>query len=321
MAPALGILGLHCFWVLRSDAAFEEAAVEHTLARARRERPEERRRRTLPSSGRRLPRILRLTATGWPAGAILWKNLVSVVRVRPIRGAVVAGIAAGIGSALLSFGLEASVAEIVGWLALMWTAVMLLVGPQWIRNDLRSDLPHFDLLRSYPLQGRSIIAAEAAGSAVIVTVVQLGLLTVAYLAFLGNEGLELDLGERTLVLMGAVAYLPAVNFLAMLIQNGGALLFPAWVRGDADRAGGVEALGQNMLLIIAHAGALVALMVIPAAAATALYLALRPMVGAWAEIGRATVFIALLALEAWMIVRWLGGVLDRTDPTGMALES
>jgi ABC-2 type transport system permease protein len=318
MWPALGILAVHFIWVVRSDAAFEEAAVEHTLARARRERPEERKRRTLSASGRRLPRVLRLTAIGWPAGAILWKNLVSVIRVRPIRGAVIAGIAAGIGSALLSFGLEASVAEIVGWLALMWAVVMLLVGPQWIRNDLRSDLPHFDLLRSYPLRGRSIIAAEAAGSAVMVTVVQLGLLTVAYLAFLGNEALQLTLSERTLVLAAAVAYLPAVNYLAMLIQNGAALLFPAWVRGDVDRAGGVEALGQNMLLIMAHAGTLLVLMIVPAVAATGLYLVLRPMVGAWAEIGRAAVFIPLVAFEARVIVGWLGGVLDRTDPLGMA---
>ena len=63
-----------------------------------------------------LPRILRLAPTGWPAGAILWKNLVSVVRVRPVRGAVVTGIAAGLGSALLSFGAGTALSEWwAGW--------------------------------------------------------------------------------------------------------------------------------------------------------------------------------------------------------------
>lgn len=313
--PAAGILALHFIWVIRSDAAFEESAVEHTLARARRETPADRRRKSLPTSPRRpLPRLLRLAPTGWPAGAILWKNLVSVVRVRPVRGALVTGIAAGLGCALLSFGAETSLTEAVGWLALMWAVVMLLVGPQWIRNDLRSDLAHFDLLRSYPLPGRSVIAAEAAGSAAVLTLMQLALVTLAYLAFVGNESMEFTLVERTLALAAAVVYLPAISFLSMLIQNGGAILFPTWIRSGPERAGGVEALGQNMLLIVAHVGIVTLLMAVPFAGATAVQVMLYPAMGLWGEIPRAAVFLALAAFEAHVIMGWLGGVLERTDP-------
>lgn len=315
---AVGILILHFIWVVRSDTAFEDSAVEHTLARARHETPEDRSRKALGGPGkRRLPAILRLAPTGWPAGAILWKNLVAVVRVQPIRGAVVTGIAAGIGSALLSFGSSTSVAEIAGWLAVIWAVVMLLVGPQWIRNDLRSDLQHFDLLRSYPLPGRALVAAEAAGSAIVLTAMQLSLLTLAYLAFLGNDNVKLSFGDRSLALVGAVVYLPVINYVAMLIQNGGAILFPAWVRSGPDRAGGVEALGQNMLLIVAQIAIITVLMVVPATVASGLYALLWPALGGWAEIGRAAVFLGMMAFESYILVGWLGGVLERTDPAAL----
>jgi hypothetical protein len=232
---------------------------------------------------------------------------------------VVAGIAAGLGSALLSFGPGVSVAEIGGWLALMWAVIMLLVGPQWVRNDLRSDLPHFDLLRSYPLRGRSLMAAEAAGSAAVLTVAQVGLLAIAYLAFLGKNDVQLTLGQRTMMLAGALVYLPPVNFIAMLIQNGGAILFPAWVRSGPDRAGGVEALGQNMLLIAAHVAILTVLLAVPAALSSGVYALLSSVMGEWAEIARAIIFTGMVGLTAHAMVGWLGGVLERTDPSSLGI--
>jgi hypothetical protein len=311
--PALGILAAHVVWVISSDAAFEESAAEYSLSRIRRETPEERARGTLTRSRRRrLPGLLRLEPTGWPAGAIVWKNLVAVVRLRPIRAIAITGLAAGLGTAALSFGRGTPAAETLGSLALVWAGVMFLVGPQWVRNDFRDDLSSFALLRSFPLRGESLVAAEVAGSALVLTLIQLGLLTFAYLAFLGNGDMPLTLGDRTLALIAAVVYLPPINYAGMLIQNGASILFPAWVRSD--RIGGVEALGQNMLLIAVHAGALVFLVAGPALAGTGLQYLLRPFLGGWAEIARAAVAICMLILETRWIVRWLGGVLERTEP-------
>ena len=56
-----------------------------------------------------------------------------------------------------------------GWLAATWAALTLVIGPQWIRNDLRSDLLKLDLLRSYPLPGRAVVAAETAASTLVLT--------------------------------------------------------------------------------------------------------------------------------------------------------
>jgi hypothetical protein len=146
----------------------------------------------------------------------------------------------------------------------------------------------------------------------------LTLLGFAYLAFLGDTDAPLTLTERTLALLAALIYLPPINYASMLIQNAGSILFPAWVRTGPDRAGGVEALGQNMLLIAVHAGALALMVAGPAIAGTGVYYLLRPLVGGWAEVGRAATGVSLLVLEARLIVRWLGGVLDRTDTTLIA---
>lgn len=318
--PALGILALHFLWVFRADAAFEESAAEPVIARTRRETPEERARNALAKGARRqLPRVLHLRPLGWPAGAILWKNLVAIVRARPIRGLVVGGLVAGAALAWMSFGSGSPAAEIVATFALIWAVLMLLLGPQWIRNDLRNDLPALDLLRSYPLRGRSVIAAEVAGSALVLTVIQLGLLGFAYLAVLGNATMMLTFQERSLGLLAAAVYLPQVNYAAMLIQNGGAILFPAWVSAATDRAGGVEALGQNMLLIVSHVGMLIVLLLVPATVASGVYYLLRPAIGDWAEIARAAAAISIVVFESRTILGWLGKVYERTDPVAAAV--
>ncbi len=161
---------------------------------------------------------------------------------------------------------------------------MVITGPQYVRNDLRSDLLKLDLLRSYPLRGWSVVLAEASASTLMLTLMQIALLGLSYLAFLGNQTLEPGLQERTLLLLLSLVFLPPINLLGMLIQNGAALLYPAWVRVGAGRPGGVETLGQNLLMVIAFAVLLALTLLIPAALAGGSYLLLRPGIGEWALI-------------------------------------
>jgi len=230
-------------------------------------------------------------------------------------------VAAGAVAGLLSFGPNGGIAELAGWFATTWAAMALVIGPQWIRNDLRSDLLKLDLLRSYPIPGRAVVAAEAAGSTLVLTALQLGLLLIAYLAFLGNARLELDLGTRTCVLVVAILCLPGINFVGMLIQNGAALLFPAWVHLGAGRPGGVEALGQNMLMIVAYSATLAVVLAGPGALAAALFALLRDGLGWWAAVPASAVLLSGLAVEALVALRWLGRVFERTDPAGANLAA
>jgi hypothetical protein len=314
IGPALAILVAHYVWVVRSDAAYEEAAVEEALRRARRA---ETRSRTRRRSDPRAAPFYRLPAVGSPAGAILWKNLTAVARTGRPRAIALVLAAVGVLLGALSFRAGGHLAEIVGWFAALWAGFLLVVGPQWVRSDLRGDLPKLDLLRTYPLPGRSIVAAEVGASTLVLTALQLGVLTVAYLAFLGNRAMVPALPERTAILAGAVLLLPAVNLLGMLIQNGAAVLFPAWVQLGTNRPGGVEALGQNLLAIIANLLVLSAALIVPAAAAAGLVWVLRPALGSWALGPAAMAALLLIAAEAMLTVRWLGVVFERTDPAAV----
>ena len=309
MLSALALLAAHYLWVVRSDAAFEESAAATALARGRRGAGTARAPRF---SARRVPR---LAQTGWPAGALLWKNLVAVVRTGPARSAAIGFLVAIVTIVALSVAEVATgLLESAGWLAAMWVGFLMFLGPQWVRNDLRSDLSRLALLRSYPLRGASILAAETAGSTATLTLMQVAFLLVAYLALWGARVDDPAPDFRTLILAGAVAGLPAVNFLAMLVQNGAALLLPAWIRVGPERPIGVEALGQNMLVMTGFLVVLGLLLVLPAAAAGATFVALQRGLGWWSAVPAAVAGITTIGIEARFILSRLGRVFERTDP-------
>jgi ABC-2 type transport system permease protein len=311
--PAVIVLLLHYIWVVRSDSAFEETAAELSLQRARALSQSTTQRSRMGAYGISRP-VLRLGTSGWPAGAILWKNLVAVTRTRRVRSAALTlGVAGAIVTAL-SFDPDGNLAEIAGWLAVTWAALTIMTGPQYVRNDLRGDLLKLDLLRSYPLRGWSVVLAEAAASTLMLTVIQFALLTLAYLAFLGNTTMLPDLEERTLLLLASFVCLPAINLLGMLIQNGAALLFPAWVRLGSGRMAGVEALGQNLLMMIAFVALLAVTLIVPVAIAGGGFLLLRPVLDNWAAMPATALGLLVVGFEAALMVDWLGRVFERTDP-------
>lgn len=320
VAPAMLLLVLHYVWVIRSDTAFEEAAAETSLRRAKHLAARRSGANPLPRlAHRRLPPFLRLRPLGWPAGAILWKNLLAVVRTRRARNAAIGLALASVVVALLSFTSHGRVAGLAGWLAATWAGLMMVIGPQWVRNDLRGDLLKLDLLRSYPLRGAAIVTAEVAASTLVLTAVQLALLLVAYLGLLGNAGAEPGLRVRSIILAGALIYLPAINFMGLLIHNAAAILFPAWVHLGGGRPGGVEVLGQNMLMVVAFLLVLAVALSVPAALGGGLFLLLGRSAGLWAIVPGSAVLLAALAGEATLLVRWLGGVFERTDPASAGI--
>jgi hypothetical protein len=308
LLPALVILVAHYLWVIRSDAAFEETAAAAALARSQAHSPA---RRPPRFTARAVPP---LAAQGWPAGALLWKNLVSVLRAGRVRGVATAMAVAAMALLGLSLGGgNGTLLEIVGWMTVMWAAFLLALGPQWIRNDLRTDLARLAVLRSYPLRGAAVVGAETAGSTAVLTALQLGLVALSWIAFWGGGVEEPTTVVRTAVLAGTVVLLPGVNFLAMLIQNGAVILLPGWVNPGSDRPIGVEALGHNMLIISGFLLVLAALLAAPAAAAAALLYGLRSL-GWWAAAPAALAALILMALEARVLLARLGRVYEATDP-------
>jgi len=241
----------------------------------------------------------------------VWKNLAAVFRRRRVRNVALGylAVAGTVGAASVA-GIR-GLAQGARALALTWAGFALLLGPQWVRNDLRRDLGQLDLLRSYPLCGRTVVAVEAAASTVSLTLIQLGLLSVAWLAFVGERGGDTTLAERTTVLLAVTLALPAVNYVALLLHNGAALLYPAWMSAIGDGAGGFEALGQNLLATVAFTLLLALLLAPPAGVALLLAhaLDLRPIGLGLGELAG----LGVLGLEAGLLARGLGRVYDRTD--------
>jgi hypothetical protein len=164
-----------------------------------------------------------------------------------------------------------------------------------------------------------VIAAEVAASALVLTAIQISLLLIGYLAFLGDAQMEPTLPDRTLLLLAALVFLPAVNALGMLIQNGAALLYPAWVRLGSARPGGVEALGQNVLMMVVYLGLLSVLLALPLAIGGGTYLLLYAAINEWAVLLATALILGIVAFETALLVEWLGRIFERTDPATAGL--
>ena len=322
MVPAAALMLLHLLWVLRLDTAFEEAALEESARRAARaERHRAKRLGETAPSARAARLRLPLAPTGAPAVAIVWKNVLAALR------AVRRGTFALVALLLLAAWVTGIASDagaggdtwpwLVGVVAGIVACVLAAVGPLYARNDLRRDLAQIELLRTFPLGGGAVVAAEVAGAAAPLALTQVALALVSWGALSVAPAPPLDAPDRLALLAAAVVVLPLVGTLGLVVQNGSALLFPAWVRLGPDRPGGIEALGQNVLTIGASLVMVSALLAVPAALAAALAGALWPSLG-WRSLPPAALLLALLAaLELWPVVRWLGRVYERTDPSSL----
>jgi hypothetical protein len=316
MLPAVGLLLLHYVWVIRSDTAFEEAAAQASLARARRDAA--RTGDVLARASRRAPSppLFPLAPTGWPGTALLWKNLTAVLR---RRRALKVAVGLFLGGSILAAETSdptSTLAQVVGALALTWLGFALVLGPQWVRNDLRGDLVHAELLRSYPLPGWAIVASETAASALTLTLLELALGLMAYLAYYHDPTAYFFFGPRgrRRLFNQMVVLLPPINFMAMLIHNGAAVLFPGWIRVGA-AAKGVEALGQRLLATTAFLMLLGVLLAAPAAVFILTYKTLAPTLHRAAFGPSVVAALPILALEAVLLVRRLGRAFERMDPS------
>ncbi len=319
---ALALLALHALWVLRTDAAFEEAAVEASErlavareARARRSTIEPA--TTTSGSGVRRRRTIPLRSTGLPAVAILWKNAIAALRAGTlVRQLVLLG---GLAVAVFLLSVrDERVAEVATIVAAVWGAMLVLAGPLWVRFDLRQDMPNLAILRAWPLSGRQIVAAQIAASTAALTVFQY-LLIGALLAASALGRVPLAVHDRVAFAAAAALALPGINAANLTVQNAAVLLLPGWVRTGGG-ARGVEAMGQSLVSIGIALAILSVLLAAPAALAWGAVLAMHAAsvqsVGTtWVFVPAAAVGTLAAAVELVPILTWLGHVFERTEPT------
>ena len=320
------VLVVHVWWVLHTDTAFEEAALAATAARARKiealrgrgiaglsgeKRAASARRAAAPRSGWNIP----LAPMGYPAAAIVWKNIVCLRRTsqqRQLITPVLLGVVTGFVSAS-TLGPYHGIATGL----LTFAAAMILMGPMMLRGDLRQDLQHLAELKTLPFSGTTIVAAEVLSVAVPLAAIQaVALIAAAVVAQAGGIAWGPP-AMRVAIAAGAIPALLAFNACSVTVQNGAPILFPGWARLGTAVPGGVEMMGQLILVMGLYVILLALLLLFPVGAALVAMSTLH-LTGPLSVAGMMVAGSVALALELQGVVQLLGRAFDRLEPSSVS---
>ena len=161
-------------WVVRTDAAFEEAAAEQAVAIGRQLeaiRSGKAWRLSLdgtPKSARRAP--WRLGSSGGPEGAFAWKSAAESVRTFSPRlfGFLVAALAIGfvVARDMAPDDSRSLVGMIAGGVCLATAALLVFGGPSVLGSSLRQDLEQVEFLRTLPIGAARLVRCSLVGAIV-----------------------------------------------------------------------------------------------------------------------------------------------------------
>jgi putative ABC exporter len=307
IAWALVVLGAVATWVLLSDEAFQEAVSDAAERRSR-------------EPVKRGEPIYKVRSTGWtlpPAGrpetAFAWKAAMQTLRMvdkRSLLRGVVILVSLTIVAALM--GQANGLASLLGAFSIAGTLFAILLAPQIVRMDMRQDLQHLELLKTWPVKASAVVRGEMVWPSVIITASAWTMLAVAtFLA--GTMMSHVDLGLR----LGGGAALailtPALVLSQLTIHNAAALIFPAWVPLGNQRPRGLDAMGQRLIMLGAT-WLLLALSLLPGAIVGAIvWFAFQHFIGAAALVPAALVCTAIVAIEVLLATEALGPAYERLD--------
>jgi len=307
IAWALVVLGAAATWVLLSDEAFQEAVSD--VAERRSQEPV-----------RKGEPIYRVRSTGWtlpptgrPETAFAWKAAMQTLRMvdkRSLLRGVVILFCLTIVAALM--GRASGFASMLGAFSMAGTLFAILLAPQIVRMDMRQDLQHLELLKTWPVKASAVVRGELVWPSVIITAGAWTMLTVA--TFLSgtmmahvNLGLRLGGGAALAILT------PALVLSQLTIHNAAALIFPAWVPLGNQRPRGLDAMGQR-LIMLGGTWLLLALSLLPGAIAGGIvWFALQRFVGPGALVVAALVCTVIVGVEVLLATEAMGPAYEQLD--------
>ena len=318
VVPATGIVAAAYLWVMHTDVVFEEASLEKarrtaSLLEAAGSGGLRTSRRLRSNAGRPL---FRLKPTGFPGTAVFWKNLVAIRRTGALTIVpVIAVVGVGMAVVFAGRGGRGEVATaVIGSLAGVMAGFMTLIGPTMVRDDLRTDLAHMELLKTYPLPGWSVVLGEVLAPTSFLALTQWILLLISAWTIPSLGAWHFSGAHRLAIGISIAMVLPGITLMGVLIQNAAVLILPGWVPVGRERRRGVEAMGQNLITMAATVLALI-LAAVPAGLLFALVWIPGYLAGwALAALPPAALLAALgLIAEAALGILWLGRVYDRFD--------
>ena len=312
----------HYSWVLRMETSFEEASLaaaekrSATLASVREGKGVFASARTHARPG-----PFYLGSSGRPELAFLWKNLLSTATYFNLRVLATAAAIILVGSKWFLSGTTPDIRAarvVVGMISLTAGAYVLLLGPHLARQDLRGDMPHADILKTYPLRGWELLLGQILTPVAILTGLTWLCLLAAALTLqpTGRMALPLTPSVQWAIALGIAALTPFVCALQLLILNGATIIFPAWFQSlrAVGPGGGIELMGQRLIFVFGQFIVILTALLPASLTALALIFATQWLIGATAAIALATlVVLVVLAGEVWCALWWLGERFDRLD--------
>lgn len=308
---AILVVALELLLIFRATPDWERVGIVRTReerSAARRAKPAT---RTL-LSGSVWQRLLakRLST---PQASIAWKNLSTAGRTQNITPQVV--IVIGIPLLLAATLIPAfhRLTAFATGMAAAWAVLLLLAGPNFIRNDLRLDLPRLRLLRTFPVSSRDICLAEVGSSILLLTLLQLVLLTLSTLVLLVDPIVPGRPAQKILVAVAFAVLLPGMNAINISAQNIFALMFPKWVSLGVIRTSRTANPGQYYISLIISLGLFAAAMILPAVGAVGAAYEVWPLGNTVAILVGAVTAGAVAIGEAVLALKWMGKLLDTVD--------
>jgi len=323
IAQALVVLAILYCWILNMEVSFEDASLARAENRAAI--------RAAVAAGK--PPInastpnkvfkdpFRLSSYGSPEIAFLWKNLISIqswFNLRLILLMFGPALASGF-YAIHESGKELDGAKLILIISSVVAMVTLLVGPQFLRQDLRSDIVYMDMLKTYPLKGWQIVLGEIITPVFVMT--SCLLLSLGLCVFSSTKHPQSVYSAFSVILTG-ILVIPPVCTLQLIIPNAAALIFPALAMSANNRRGGIEVVGQRLIFILGQIFAIICALIPALILGLLVYISahwwaglffmdqLAKCIGAFAGAGTAMLLmVGEIALGLW----WLGYRFEKFD--------
>jgi hypothetical protein len=297
-------------WVLRADEAF--GAMTEELTESQTNRPARKR----PSyQVRSLGWDLALT--GRPETPFVWKGALQTFRVVDRRVLIRVGVMIGWLTMVVALvGRARGLAEAIGLLATVAAIFATVIGPQILRVDLRQDLQHLEVLKTWPVRAAAVVRGEMLWPATVITVLAwvcgaVGLVLSAATFSTTTLSLRIAGGLAGMILA------PALVIAQFTIHNTAALLFPAWVPLGMGRPRGVDAMGQRVFMLGATWLMLVLVLAPGVIIGGIIWFAFRRLVGWWILIPAALICASIVGVEVLMATEALGPAYERLDLTSV----
>lgn len=318
LLPALAMLAAHYFWVIRAEVSFEEASIDSARQRAEQIS-------AMKAGNWRLGKAqlksrappFALAASGFVPIAFLWKNLLALGSFYRLRTWLIACAIAVAGCLWLAADPErALLLKLVMVLSGMFALWVPIIGPMFMQREVRQTLGQLDIYKSCPLPGWQIVLGELLSPLVLMSFVMWFLLLAFALSLGLSGGGKWALAQSTVAIgaLGVALVAAPLSGLLLCVPFAGLLYFPAWMENAAGNGGGIEVMGQRLLMFGGFV-IVMALALLPAAAlAVIAFLFGQWLAPLWLALVLATVVAGtVLIMEMVAAVTWLGEKLERFD--------